>query len=209
MWKQQVHIHTKGEEGEKREEGLFGIVQGSIFPDLRKRGAEELTEMDFDGYALGGLSVGEPYSLRREILNCADEYLPSDKPRYLMGVGTPEEILDCIYLGIDMFDCALPTRIARNGTVFTSQGKITLRNATYKEDPNPIDSECQCYTCKNYSRAYLRHLLLAKEILGARLTTYHNLYFLARLVDKAREAIAEDKFKYFKKNFIQKFNYKK
>ena len=195
--------------GEKREEGLFGIVQGSIFPDLRKRSAEELAEMDFDGYALGGLSVGEPYSLRREILNCADEYLPSDKPRYLMGVGTPEEILDCIYLGIDMFDCALPTRIARNGTVFTSQGKITLRNATYKEDPNPIDSECQCYTCKNYSRAYLRHLLLAKEILGARLTTYHNLYFLARLVDKAREAIAEDKFKYFKKNFIQKFNYKK
>ena len=195
--------------GEKREEGLFGILQGSIFPDLRKKGSEELAEMDFDGYALGGLSVGEPYSLRREILNCADECLPSDKPRYLMGVGTPEEILDCIQLGIDMFDCALPTRIARNGTVFTSKGKINLRNASYREDPHPIDSECQCYTCKNYSRAYLRHLLLAKEILGARLTTYHNLYFLARLVDKAREAIAEDKFKDFKENFIQKFNYKK
>lgn len=192
--------------GEKRERGLFGIVQGSIFPDLRKRGAEELIQIGFDGYALGGLSVGEPHSLRREILNCVDEYLPSDKPRYLMGVGTPEEILDCICLGIDMFDCALPTRIARNGGVFTSQGKINLRNAACKEDPNPIDSECQCHTCQNYSRAYLRHLLLAKEILGARLTTYHNLYFLARLIDNATGAIVEDKFKDFKEKFIQKLN---
>ncbi len=194
--------------GERREKGLFGIVQGSTFLDLRKRGAEDLIEMDFDGYALGGLSVGEPQHLRREILHCTDEYLPSDKPRYLMGVGTPEEILDCICWGIDMFDCALPTRIARNGTVFSSQGKINLRNAAYREDPNPIDSECQCHACQNYSRAYLRHLLSTREILGVRLTTYHNLYFLARLIDSAREAIAEDKFKYFKEKFIQKFNYK-
>jgi len=193
--------------GERRDKGLFGIVQGSIFLDLRKRGAKDLIEMDFDGYALGGLSVGEPCHLRKEILNCADEYLPSDKPRYLMGVGTPEEILDCICLGIDMFDCALPTRIARNGAVFSSQGKINLRNAACKEDSNPIDSECQCYTCQNYSRAYLRHLLLTKEILGVRLTTYHNLYFLAHLIDKAREAIAKDKFKYFKEEFTQKLKY--
>ena len=189
----------------EKEKGLFGIVQGSTFKDLRKRGAEQLVEMGFDGYALGGLSVGEPLSLRGEIIEWTNAYLPSSQPRYLMGVGTPMELLENISLGIDIFDCALPTHIARNGTVFTWEGKINLRNAGYKEDSSPLDSKCECYTCKNYSRAYIRHLLRAGEILGMRLATYHNLYFLNQLMEKARGAIKENKFKDFKREFIKKY----
>ncbi len=181
--------------------GLFGIVQGSTFKDLRKRCVEELVEIGFDGYALGGLSVGESPTLRQEIIEYTTQYLPTSQPRYLMGIGTPEELLDCISLGIDMFDCALPTRIARNGAVFTHRGKIIVKNSVYKQDPGPLDPDCGCYTCKNFSRAYLRHLLWAKEILGMRLTTYHNLYFLARLMEQAGEAIRDNSFKNFKREF--------
>jgi len=192
----------------REERGLFGIVQGSTFEDLRKRCAEELVDLGFDGYALGGLSVGEPYSLRKEIIEHTCSLLPPDRPRYLMGVGTPEEILEAISLGIDMFDCALPTRIARNGTVFTVEGRKVLKNAEYKEDPSPLDPECDCYTCRNYSRAYVRHLLWAREILGMRLTTYHNLYFLTKLMKKARKAIEEDRFEKFKEKFLSRYQYK-
>ncbi|MCD6232137.1 tRNA guanosine(34) transglycosylase Tgt [Candidatus Aerophobetes bacterium] len=190
---------------ENDERGLFGIVQGGTFKDLRKKSVEELVQLNFDGYALGGLSVGEPLSLREEIIEWTSNYLPTTRPRYLMGVGTPEEILRDISLGVDIFDCALPTRIARNGGVFTSRGKKNLRNAIYKEDPRPLDPECKCYTCRNYSRAYLRHLLWAKEILGMRLTTYHNLYFLANLMRKVRKSIKEGKFEEFKKDFLEKY----
>jgi len=189
----------------EKEKGLFGIVQGSTFKELRKRGAEQLVEVGFDGYALGGLSVGEPLSLREEIIEWTDAYLPSSQPRYLMGVGTPPELLESISLGIDMFDCALPTHIARNGTVFTWEGKINLRNVEHKEDFSPLDLKCKCYACRNYSRAYIRHLLQAGEILGMRLTTYHNLYFLNRLMKKTREAIKENRFKDFKRDFIERY----
>jgi queuine tRNA-ribosyltransferase len=190
---------------DKQGKGLFGIIQGSTFKDLRRKCIEGLTKIGFDGYGIGGLSVGEPISLRKEIINYTASLLPSDQPRYLMGIGTPEELLEDISLGIDMFDCALPTRIARNGTIFTTRGRKTLRNAQYKEDSNPLDLECDCYACKNYSRAYIKHLLQAREILGMRLTTYHNLYFLNQLMEKARKAIKEDRFEKFKKDFIQKY----
>ena len=190
---------------EDKNKGLFGIVQGGVFKDLRKRCVEELVKLDFDGYALGGLSVGEPFSSRKEVVGFTTRYLPPSQPRYLMGIGTPEELLEDISLGIDMFDCALPTRIARNGTVFTKKGQLTIRNAKYKEDPGPLDPECDCYTCRNYSRGYLRHLLWAREILGMRLTSYHNLYFLAHLVKEAAGAIKKDKFEKFKNEFIQEY----
>ncbi len=189
----------------KGERGLFGIVQGGVFKELRKIGAEELVHLNFNGYALGGLSVGEPYSVRAEIISYTNEFLPKDKPRYLMGVGTPQEILEGIGEGIDMFDCAMPTRIARTGTIFTWQGKINIRNSQYKEDPSPLDPNCDCYACRNYTRAYVRHLIKAREILGMRLTTYHNLYFLATLVKKARKAIERNEFNSFKKDIIKNF----
>lgn len=190
------------QEGEK---GLFGIVQGSTFKDLRKIAVEELIELDFDGYALGGISVGEPHNLKYEIIAFTAELLPAEKPRYLMGIGTPEEILEAIENGIDMFDSVMPTRIARTGTVYTWNGRINIRNASYKEDTRPLDLMCDCYTCKNYSRAYIRHLIWTKEILGMRLTTYHNLYFLAALVKKARETIKKNSFTHFKQVTIENF----
>lgn len=187
------------------EKGMFGIVQGSTFKELRKRAVEELVSLDFEGYALGGLSVGEPYSVKFEIMSFTGELLPPEKPRYLMGVGTPREILEGIEEGIDMFDCAMPTRIARTGTVFTWGGRLNIRNAKYKEDGLPLDPLCDCYTCRNYTRAYIRHLIRAKEILGMRLTTYHNLYFLSTLVKKAREAIEKNNFASFKRNVLSNF----
>lgn len=187
--------------------GIFGIVQGSTFKDLRKKGAEELVRLNFDGYALGGLSVGEPYDLRFEVVCFTNEFLPPEKPRYLMGVGTPWEILEGIERGIDMFDCAMPTRIARTGTVFTWEGKVNIRNARYKEDFSPLDPECDCYTCKNYTRAYIRHLIWAREILGMRLTTYHNLYFLSQLIKRSRESIKKSNFSSFKKSTLSNFKH--
>lgn len=168
---------------------LFAIVQGGMYPDLRKESARDLTQMDFQGFAVGGLSVGEPKSLMLEILETTLPLLPEDAPRYVMGVGTPEDILDAVRLGVDFLDCVLPTRNARNGTLFTSAGKISIKQAQYAEDSRPIDEMCSCYTCRHYSRAYLRHLYMAKEILSSRLNTIHNLFYYTVFMKEIREAI--------------------
>jgi queuine tRNA-ribosyltransferase len=173
-------------------QALFGIVQGSVYPDLRKRSAEALSELDFSGMAVGGLSVGEPKNLMYEIVECTVPLLPWDKPRYLMGVGTPENIVRAIAAGVDMFDCVLPTRNARNGCLFTSEGKILIKNAAYAEDPGPLDPDCSCATCRRYSRAYLRHLFLSGEHLSAVYNTLHNLTFYLDMMRKIRQAIQLD-----------------
>lgn len=186
-------------------QALFGIVQGGMYEDLRKMSAEHLTSMDFPGYAIGGLSVGEPKHMMYEMLDCTVPLLPGNKPRYLMGVGSPDALIEGSIRGIDMFDCVLPTRIARNGTVMTSNGRLVVRNAQYAEDFGPLDPECSCYTCSNYSRAYIRHLIKADETFGIRLTTYHNLHFLLQLMREVRQAIMEDRLLDFKKRFFIKY----
>ena len=168
---------------------LFGIVQGGMHQDLRKESATDLVQMDFQGFAMGGLSVGEPKSVMLEILKGTLPLLPEDAPRYVMGVGTPEDILDAVRLGVDFFDCVLPTRNARNGTLFTSAGKLSIKQAQYAEDHRPIDETCSCYTCRHYSRAYLRHLYMAKEILSSRLNTIHNLFYYMVFMKEIRGAI--------------------
>lgn len=178
---------------------LFGIVQGSIYNDLRKQSACELAEMDFDGYAIGGLSVGEPKELLYEMVNCTTPLLPQDRPRYLMGIGDLLDVLEAVSAGIDMFDCVIPTRNARNGTLFTSKGRISIKREEFKADPTPLDPDCECYTCKNYSRAYLRHLFMNKEILSMRLNTLHNVYFYLSFFKKMRDAIRNGAFDSFKK----------
>ncbi len=175
-------------------QALFGIVQGGVYRDLREKSAAELVEMDFPGYAVGGLSVGEPKELMYEILALTTPLLPAEKPRYLMGVGSPDALLEGSRLGVDLFDCVLPTRIARNGRVMTSRGYLNIRNAVYAADTAPLDVECRCPVCAGYTRAYIRHLFNAGEILGARLTTYHNLFYLAQLMREIREAIRENRF---------------
>ncbi len=175
----------------RRDQALFGIIQGGVFPDLRRRSTREITALDFPGYGIGGLSVGEPKEKMYNILEEIEPYLPRNKPRYLMGVGSPDCLIEAVRRGIDMFDCVLPTRIARNGTVMTSRGRLVVRNAVFADDFRPLDPECSCYTCRNYSRAYIRHLLKAGEILGMRLTTIHNLYFLLRLMHRIRQAISD------------------
>jgi len=172
---------------------LFGIVQGGIYRDLREKSVQALAEMEFQGYAIGGLSVGEPKSIMIDVLKWTTPLLPEDTPRYLMGVGTPEDIINAVTLGIDFFDCVLPTRNARNGTLFTASGKISIKQAQYAEDARPVDETCACYTCRHYSRAYLRHLYLAKEILSSRLNTIHNLYYYINLLVRMKEAIQEDR----------------
>lgn len=189
----------------KEDQALFGIVQGGVYKDLRAISVRELVSLDFPGYGIGGLSVGEPKSLMYEILEATTLLLPKDKPRYLMGVGSPDCLIEGVIRGIDMFDCVLPTRIARNGTVFTSEGKLVIRNARYKEDFSPLDHHCACYTCRNYSRAYLRHLFNVGEILGLRLTSYHNLYFLLQLMKKIREAIASESLLEFREEFLSRY----
>jgi queuine tRNA-ribosyltransferase len=189
-------------------QALFGIVQGGTYEDLRKECAQRLVDMDFPGYSIGGLSVGEPKNVMYDIVDLTTEYLPENKPRYLMGVGSPDDLIEGVIRGVDMFDCVLPTRIARNGTVFTSKGKLIVRDAPYAEDFSPLDEECDCYTCKNYSRAYIRHLFKANEILAARLATIHNLYFLIKLMERIREAIRQDRLLEFKKQFFKKYGYK-
>lgn len=184
---------------------IFGIVQGNFFKDLRKRSLEELVPLDFDGYAIGGLSVGESKDVFVDILNYTAPLLPEDKPRYLMGVGTPEDLLTGVEAGIDMFDCVFPTRIARNAAVFTARGRINMRNEQYKFDDLPPDPECSCYTCTNFSRSYIRHLFKAKEITAARLTSFHNIYFMKQLMVRMREAILEGRFTEFKKEFMAKY----
>ena len=195
----------------KREEdqGLFGIIQGGFYKDLRKQSAEELIQMDFPGYAIGGISVGEPKEEFIDILQYTAPLMPKEKPRYLMGVGTPDYLIEAAIAGIDMCDCVLPTRIARNGTAMTWNGKVVIRNQTYEKDWNPLDSECDCYTCRNYTRAYLRHLVKTKEILGVRLLSLHNLYFLTKLMEKVRMEIEQDHLLDFKKEFYKKYGYTK
>ena len=179
----------------KQEEdpALFAIVQGGVYRDLREKSAQALVEMGFQGYAIGGLSVGEPNSMMSDVLGWTTPLLPENAPRYLMGVGTPEDIINAVILGVDFFDCVLPTRNARNGTLFTSSGKISIKQARYAEDGGPADETCGCYTCRHYSRAYLRHLFLSKEILSSRLNTIHNLYYYINLLRKIREAIQTDR----------------
>jgi len=170
---------------------LFGIVQGGVYRDLREESAEDLTQLDFDGFAIGGLSVGEPKSIMQDVLEWTTPVLPGSKPRYLMGVGTPEDILHAVMHGVDLFDCVLPTRNARNGTLFTSTGKVSIKQAQYADDPRPIDETCGCYACRYYSRAYLRHLYLANEILSSRLNTIHNIYYYMNWTKRIRVAIEE------------------
>ncbi len=183
---------------------LFGIVQGSTYPDLRKRAAEELVEMDFDGYSIGGLSVGEPGELMYEMMGHAVKYLPIDRPRYAMGVGMPHDFFEAIEMGVDMFDCVVPTRNARNGAAYTNEGRIIIRNGEYSKDLRPLSESCDCIVCKNYSRSYIRHLFNTEEILGLRLTSLHNVYFYVNLLDRIREAIKKDRFLELKKEFKDK-----
>ena len=185
----------------RKDQALFGIVQGGMFKDLRAQSARELVAMDFPGYALGGLSVGEPKPLMYEMLEHTTPLLPRHKPRYLMGVGTPDCLVEGVMYGIDMFDCVFPTRVARNGTAMTGKGRLVVKNAEFARDFRPIDPDCGCYTCRNFSRAYVRHLLKTEEILGLRLTTTHNLYYLIHFMKKMRQAILEDRFPAFRQEF--------
>lgn len=191
------------------EQGLFGIVQGGEFEELRKQSAEDLISLNFPGYAIGGLSVGEPKDVMNRVLEFTTPLLPDDKPRYLMGVGSPDSLVDGAIRGIDMFDCVLPTRIARNGTCMTSVGRLVVRNAKYARDFRPLDENCDCHVCQNYSRAYIRHLIKCNEIFGFRLTTYHNLYFLLKLMEQVREAIREDRLADFKEEFFEAYGFNK
>ena len=191
----------------KEEQGLFGIIQGGFYKDLRKQSAEDLIKLDFPGYAIGGISVGEPKEEFLDILNYTAPLMPENKPRYLMGVGTPDYLVEAAIAGIDMCDCVIPTRLARHGTAFTSKGKIVVRNASYERDFNPLDDECDCYTCKNYTRAYIRHLVKTNEILGIRLLSIHNIKFLTNLMDKVRIEIERDNLGSFRKEFYRKYGY--
>jgi queuine tRNA-ribosyltransferase len=187
-------------------QALFGIVQGSTYKDLREECLQRLVEMDFSGYAIGGLAVGEAENQMYETTQFCTERLPAQKPRYLMGVGTPENLLESIERGCDMFDCVLPTRNGRNGMAFTGEGRLTLKNSGFKDDFQPLDAECKCYTCQNFSRAYLRHLFQCKEILGMQLLTLHNLSFYLNLMRQAREAIRERRFATWKSAILQRLN---
>ena len=192
----------------REDQALFGIVQGGMYKDLREQSARELIELDFPGYAVGGLSVGEPKSLMYEVLEYTVPLLPKDKPRYLMGVGTPDCLIEGVMRGIDMFDCVFPTRVARNGTAMTRNGRLVVKNAEYAHDFRPIDENCGCYTCRNFSRAYIRHLLKAEEIFGLRLTTIHNLYFLINFMKEMRQSIIEDRFPAFREEFFKQYQTK-
>ena len=189
-------------------QGLFGIVQGGEFLDLRQRCAKELVAMDFDGYSIGGTSVGEPKEIQNMILDATIDLLPENKPRYLMGVGSPGAILDAVERGVDMFDCVLPTRVARHGTAMTSHGRVILKNKSFEMDFSPLDDNCDCYCCKNYTNAYLHHLFKADEILGYRLVSMHNIRFLNRLVEDIREAIKNDTFMELKKKVYEDYGIK-
>lgn len=188
-------------------QGLFGIIQGGFYKDLRDKSLEDLVALDLPGYAIGGISVGEPKKEFLDILRYTAPKMPANKPRYLMGVGTPDYLIEAALAGIDMCDCVLPTRIARNGTAMTWNGKVVIRNATYERDWSPLDSECDCYTCKNYTRAYLRHLVKTKEILGIRLLSIHNLYFLSKLMERVRLEIENDNLINFRNEFYSKYGY--
>ena len=189
----------------RKDQALFGIIQGSVYDDLRLRSAEEITQMDFPGYGIGGLSVGEPHEVMYHVLDLLNGVMPREKPRYLMGVGYPSNIVEGIARGVDMFDCVLPTRNGRNGTLFTSFGRVNIKAKQYERDFGPLDPECDCYLCRNFSRAYLRHLYRCGEILAARLCTLHNLRFTLRLAARAREAVLSGTFPQFRAEFNAKF----
>ncbi|MBE6036559.1 MAG: tRNA guanosine(34) transglycosylase Tgt [Clostridiales bacterium] len=189
-------------------QSLFGIMQGGMYKDLRKQSAEEIVALDLPGYAIGGLSVGEPKELMYEVLDDCVDYLPENKPRYLMGVGSPDCLFEGVERGIDMFDCVLPTRNARNGSALTSQGPVSIKNAAYARDFSPLDPECDCYVCRNYSKAYLRHLFKSNEILCSMLLTEHNLHFLVHTMEQIRKSIEEDRFSELKKEFFSKYGIK-
>ena len=188
-------------------QGLFGIVQGGFFKDLRTQSAKDLIELDFPGYAIGGISVGEPKKEFLDILNFTTPLLPENKPRYLMGVGTPDYLIEAALSGIDMCDCVLPTRIARHGTAMTSHGKLVVRNASYERDFSPIDENCDCYACKYFTRAYIRHLINTKEILGVQLLSIHNLRFLTNLMERVKIEIENDNLLNFKNEFYKNYGY--
>ncbi len=198
----------RGKDAHKnKKQALFGIVQGGEFEDLREYSAKKTVEMDFLGYSIGGTSVGESKEVMYKMVDYAIKHLPEDKPRYLMGVGSADAILESVLRGVDMFDCVLPTRIARHGTLMTSEGRVNIKNKKYEYDFNPIDSECDCYACKNYTRAYVRHLVRVNEGLGLRLASLHNLRFLIKLMEDVRLAIREDRFLDFKNDYFEKFGY--
>jgi queuine tRNA-ribosyltransferase len=184
------------------DQALFGIVQGGTHPDLREQSARTLTAMGFKGFGIGGLSVGEPKGIMYSVLEQTTVHLPEDRPRYLMGVGSPEDLVECVARGVDMFDCVLPTRIARNGALFTRSGRLNIRNARYQDDPLPIEEGCGCYSCRNFSRAYLRHLIKSDELLGLRLTTIHNVHFLMELVREIRTSIGNGCFAALREQFL-------
>jgi queuine tRNA-ribosyltransferase len=190
----------------RRDQALFGIVQGGVFPDLRQKSAEFLTSLGFPGYAIGGLSVGETKAETHAMLEIVNTILPQNKPRYLMGVGTPEDLINGIQRGVDIFDCVLPTRLARHSAAMTLSGRLNLLNAAYTRDPQPIDPNCQCYTCRHFSRAYLRHLIVAKEMLAATLISIHNIFTLEELVRQARQAILEQRYAVFAASFLQQYH---
>lgn len=187
------------------DQALYGIVQGGVFTDLRLQSAEFLSALDFPGYGIGGLSVGETKEEMHRVLDVLHPVLPRHKPRYLMGVGSPEDLFECVARGVDQFDCVLPTRIARNGAVFTHRGRVNLRNARFAADKNPIEAGCQCYTCRTFSLAYLRHLLIAGEILALRLTTLHNLHFMLQTMRRIRQSILDGVFNDYKNEFLARY----
>ena len=190
----------------REDQALFGIVQGAFYADLRIESAKVLSDMDFPGYGIGGLSVGEPKPMMYDLLEAIMPHMPEAKPRYLMGVGSPDCLVEGVYRGVDMFDCVLATRIARNGTCFTDTGRLVIRNAQYAHDFGPIEEGCDCYACRNFSRAYIRHLLKAGEITGGRLATIHNLRYLLRLMERIRAAIEEDRFPEFRQEFFSRYD---
>ena len=190
----------------REDQAVFGIVQGAFYKDLRIESAKVLADMDFPGYGIGGLSVGEPKPIMYDMLEAIMPHMPEHKPRYLMGVDSPDCLVEGVYRGVDMFDCVLATRVARNGTCFTDHGRLVIRNATYAHDFGPIEEGCDCYACQNYSRAYIRHLIKAGEITGGRLATIHNLRYLIRLMERIRKAIEEDRYEEFRKEFFEKYD---
>ena len=202
-----IHWAKRAKQSRQKEDQLvFGIIQGGKFLDLRKSSLDQTVEIGFDGYALGGVSVGEPKPEMEEVVRKIAPLMPSDQPRYLMGVGTPTDLFWAIEAGIDLFDCVNPTRYGRNGTAFTRTGRVTVRNAQYAKDQSPLDEACTCYTCSNFSRSYLRHLFNCEEILGHRLVTYHNVYFFVSLTRDIRNAIREGRFFELKKDFWSQYD---
>lgn len=200
-WLERCKAYHKNTE----KQSLFGIMQGGMYHDLRRQSAKAIVDLDLPGYAIGGLSVGEPKELFLKILSGCVDYLPDNKPRYIMGVGTPDYLFEGVEQGVDMFDCVLPTRIARHGMAMTSHGRLNIKNARFERDFTPLDPECDCYTCRNYSRAYLRHLFKADEMLSAMLLSNHNLHFLVNMMKNIRQAIEEDRFLEYKEEFYRKY----